>query len=81
MGIGEKRSLSGRRFAPVRFLPNVARVTDPCSVKNGAEVLLEQFESQGVDCVFASPVAVMTPVWEALAPRARHALAVFPLPS
>ena len=36
---------------------------------NGAEVLLEQLESQGVDCIFASPIAVMAPVWEALARR------------
>jgi acetolactate synthase-1/2/3 large subunit len=37
------------------------------SVKNGAEVLLAQLESQGTDCIFASPIAVMAPVWEALA--------------
>lgn len=39
------------------------------SAKNGAEILLEQLESQGVDCVFASPIAVMAPIWEALARR------------
>jgi len=39
------------------------------SVNNGAEVVLEQLESQGVDCVFASPIAVMAPIWEALARR------------
>jgi acetolactate synthase I/II/III large subunit len=39
------------------------------SVKNGAEILLEQLESQGVDCIFASPIAVMAPIWEALARR------------
>jgi acetolactate synthase-1/2/3 large subunit len=39
------------------------------SPKNGAELLLEQLESQGVDCVFASPIAVMAPIWEALARR------------
>jgi len=32
------------------------------SDKNGAEVLLEQLECQGVDCIFASPIAVMAPV-------------------
>jgi acetolactate synthase-1/2/3 large subunit len=37
--------------------------------KNGAEVLLEQLESHGVDCVFASPIAVMAPIWEVLARR------------
>jgi acetolactate synthase I/II/III large subunit len=42
---------------------------DTTSTKNGAEVLLEQLESQGVDCVFASPIAVMAPIWEALARR------------
>src|SRR6516225_2581873 len=36
---------------------------------NGAEVLLEQLECQGVECIFASPIAVMAPVWEALARR------------
>jgi len=41
----------------------------PPMAKNGAEVLLEQLESDGVDCVFASPIAVMAPVWEALARR------------
>jgi acetolactate synthase I/II/III large subunit len=50
-------------------LPNVTSVTDTNSAKNGAEVLLEQLESQGVDCIFASPIAVMAPVWEALARR------------
>ena len=39
------------------------------SDKNGAEVLLEQLECQGVDCIFASPIAVMAPMWEALARR------------
>ena len=41
----------------------------PKSDMNGAEVLLEQLECQGVDCIFASPIAVMAPVWEALAQR------------
>lgn len=35
----------------------------------GAEVLLEQLESQGVECIFASPIAVLAPIWEALARR------------
>ena len=35
--------------------------------QTGAEVLLEQLECQGVECIFASPIAVMAPVWEALA--------------
>jgi acetolactate synthase-1/2/3 large subunit len=42
---------------------------DTHSPKNGAEVLLDQLESHGVDCVFASPIAVMAPIWEALARR------------
>ncbi len=41
----------------------------PSPVKNGAEVLLEQLESQGAECIFASPIAVMAPIWEALARR------------
>lgn len=42
---------------------------DTHSAKNGAEVLLEQLESHEVDCVFASSIAVMAPIWEALARR------------
>jgi acetolactate synthase I/II/III large subunit len=42
---------------------------DATSGKDGAEVLLEQLEYQGVDCIFASPIAVMAPIWEALARR------------
>lgn len=44
-------------------------MTGANAAKNGAEVLLAQLESQGVDCIFASPIAVMAPVWEALARR------------
>ena len=51
------------------WLPNVIGVTGKKPPKNGAEVLLEQLESQGVDCIFASPIAVMAPIWEALARR------------
>jgi acetolactate synthase I/II/III large subunit len=51
------------------WLPNVTCVRDTHSAKNGAEVLLQQLESQGVECIFASPIAVMAPVWEALARR------------
>jgi len=56
---------AGSPVAP--WLPIVTSVTDTNSAKSGAEVLLEQLESQGVDCIFASPIAVMAPVWEALA--------------
>jgi hypothetical protein len=37
--------------------------------KNGSEALLDQLNTQGVDCVFASPIAVMAPIWEALSRR------------
>lgn len=37
---------------------------------NGSEVLLEQLNAQGVDCIFVSPIAVMAPIWEALTRRA-----------
>lgn len=37
--------------------------------RNGADVLLQQLEEQGVDCIFASPIAVMAPIWESLARR------------
>jgi len=36
---------------------------------SGAEVILELLRTDGVDCVFASPIAVMAPLWEALARR------------
>ena len=38
--------------------------------QNGSEVLLDQLNAQGVDCIFASPIAVMAPIWEALTRRA-----------
>jgi len=37
--------------------------------QNGAEVILELLTTHGIDCVFASPIAVMAPLWEALADR------------
>jgi acetolactate synthase I/II/III large subunit len=37
--------------------------------KNGAEVILELLRTNGIDCIFASPIAVMAPLWEALAAR------------
>ncbi len=37
--------------------------------RNGAAMLLDLFEADGVDCVFASPIAVMAPIWEELALR------------
>ena len=38
-------------------------------VSNGAEVILELLRTNGTDCVFASPIATMAPLWEALAAR------------
>ncbi|MEM1235221.1 MAG: thiamine pyrophosphate-binding protein, partial [Pseudomonadota bacterium] len=37
--------------------------------RNGAGMLLDLFEADGIDCVFASPIAVMAPIWEELAKR------------
>ncbi|MFN8072144.1 MAG: thiamine pyrophosphate-binding protein [Mycobacterium sp.] len=46
--------------------------------RNGADVLLQQLDIQGVDCVFASPIAVMAPIWESLARRGdAHGLRYF----
>jgi thiamine pyrophosphate-dependent acetolactate synthase large subunit-like protein len=39
------------------------------SNRNGAAMLLDQLESDGIDCLFASPIAVMAPIWEELARR------------
>jgi acetolactate synthase-1/2/3 large subunit len=36
---------------------------------NGAEVILELLRTNGIDCIFASPIATMAPLWEALAAR------------
>lgn len=51
-------------------LLSVTGVSGACAAENGAEVLLAQLESRVVDCIFASPIAVMASVWEALARRA-----------
>jgi acetolactate synthase-1/2/3 large subunit len=48
-------------------------VPDSTPAGNGADVLLRQLEQQGVDCIFASPIAVMAPVWESLARRGEAA--------
>ena len=39
------------------------------ATRNGAEVVLDLLKAHGTDCVFASPIAVMAPFWEALADR------------
>jgi acetolactate synthase I/II/III large subunit len=38
-------------------------------LRNGAEVILELLRTNGTECIFASPIAVMAPLWEALAAR------------
>src|SRR5262245_53644352 len=39
---------------------------------NGAEAILQLLQSHEIDCIFASPIAVMAPMWEAHAePRDR----------
>jgi hypothetical protein len=37
--------------------------------QNGAEAILDLLRTNGTDCVFASPIATMAPLWEALAAR------------
>jgi acetolactate synthase-1/2/3 large subunit len=37
--------------------------------QNGAEVILELLQTNGTECIFASPIATMAPLWEALAAR------------
>ena len=39
------------------------------NLKTGAEAVLDYLSEAGVDCLFASPIAVMAPVWEAVAAR------------
>lgn len=48
-----------------RFLPS----PEHASAASGADVLLSQLSAQGADCIFASPIAVMAPIWESLARR------------
>jgi acetolactate synthase I/II/III large subunit len=36
---------------------------------NGAEAILELLRTNGTECIFASPIAAMAPIWEALAAR------------
>lgn len=66
---GEKTHSVGAGSTLAPPLLSVTSVTEATAAKNGAEVLLAHLESQGVDCMFASPIAVMAPVWEALARR------------
>src|SRR6516225_3605294 len=53
--------------------PEQALVTltaEPVSrTQNGAEAILDLLRTNGTDCVFASPIATMAPLWEALAAR------------
>src|SRR5262249_49536853 len=35
--------------------------------ENGAEAILDILRTNGIDCIFASPIAAMAPLWEALA--------------
>src|SRR5262245_31987989 len=37
------------------------------NAQRGAEIILELLRTNGIDCIFASPIAVMAPLWEALA--------------
>ena len=46
--------------------------------QNGAEVILDLLKAHGIDCIFASPIAVMAPLWEALAERRARGLAEAP---
>ncbi|ART70043.1 hypothetical protein BTO20_16975 [Mycobacterium dioxanotrophicus] len=47
-------------------------MTDTDSAKNGADILLEQLEAQRVDCIFASPISVMAPIWEAFSRHGKN---------
>lgn len=42
-------------------------------MKTGAEAVLDQLADASVDCLFVSPIAVMAPVWEAVAKRGEDA--------
>jgi acetolactate synthase I/II/III large subunit len=38
-------------------------------MQNGAEIILDLLRTNGTECIFASPIAAMAPLWEALAAR------------
>ena len=42
-------------------------------MKTGAEFILDQLEANGIEMIFASPIAVMAPFWEAIAKRSPEA--------
>jgi acetolactate synthase-1/2/3 large subunit len=42
--------------------------------RRGAEIVLDVLQSYEIDCIFASPIAVMAPLWEALAERRERGL-------
>jgi acetolactate synthase-1/2/3 large subunit len=54
---------------PTQLNPIESRDAVVEHTQNGAEVLLELLRTNGADCIFASPIAVMAPLWEALAAR------------
>jgi len=47
----------------------MSKTDEPIS---GAEAILRQLTVAGVDCLFVSPIAVMAPLWEAIAARGEH---------
>src|SRR6516165_4065853 len=54
--------------SPEQALATMA--AEPVShTRNGAEVILNLMRTNGTDCIFASPIATMAPLWEALAAR------------
>src|SRR5262245_11380288 len=63
-GVGWRALRAGPRPGLKRQREDVVSKTQP-----GAEVILELLRTNGIDCVFASPIAVMAPLWEALAAR------------
>ncbi len=46
--------------------------------RTGADLVLDVLQAHGVDCIFASPIAVMAPLWEALAARRERGAAERP---
>src|SRR5215470_9910682 len=57
------------RFVNMTWLLQPPREGVVSNTQRGAEVILELLRTNGIDCVFASPIAVMAPLWEALAGR------------
>src|SRR5262245_27185088 len=65
----KRRPLDVATTIPARWARAEDREALMTTTQNGADVILDLLAAHGIDCIFASPIAVMAPLWEALAAR------------